>query len=105
MSFRAVGDKIRVSNETYKILVAQIGGYEFKWSHVVDNRDGIETDGRIIILGSRKTLEMLANATNIGADGSFSRAPLGFMQFYSVHTNVEQSYKPCKVCPKNIEPP
>uniref|UniRef100_A0AC34FXI6 Uncharacterized protein n=1 Tax=Panagrolaimus sp. ES5 TaxID=591445 RepID=A0AC34FXI6_9BILA len=48
----------------------------------VDNRDNVTTDGRIIILGSLQTLEMLANATNIGGDGSFSRAPLGLMQFF-----------------------
>uniref|UniRef100_A0A914XY18 Uncharacterized protein n=1 Tax=Panagrolaimus superbus TaxID=310955 RepID=A0A914XY18_9BILA len=59
----------------------------------VDNRDGVEIDGRIIILGSRKTLEMLANATNIGADGSFSRAPPGFMQFYSVHANNDKKLR------------
>uniref|UniRef100_A0A914YT42 MULE transposase domain-containing protein n=1 Tax=Panagrolaimus superbus TaxID=310955 RepID=A0A914YT42_9BILA len=59
----------------------------------VENRDGVEIDGRIILLGSRPTLEMLANATNIGADGSFSRSPPGFMQFYSIHANVGQSYK------------
>uniref|UniRef100_A0A914R429 MULE transposase domain-containing protein n=1 Tax=Panagrolaimus davidi TaxID=227884 RepID=A0A914R429_9BILA len=28
-----VGDKIRISNQTYKKPVAQITGYEFKWSH------------------------------------------------------------------------
>ena len=36
----AVGDRIRISNETYKIPVAQLGGYEFKWSH------GAKTSGR-----------------------------------------------------------
>uniref|UniRef100_A0A914Z1M8 Uncharacterized protein n=1 Tax=Panagrolaimus superbus TaxID=310955 RepID=A0A914Z1M8_9BILA len=52
-------------------------------------------DGRIIILGSRGTLEMLASADRIGGDGSFSRSPPGFMQFYTLHAQNGQSFKPC----------
>lgn len=63
----------------------------------VDNLENVPIDGRIIILGSRQTLEMLADARNIGGDGSFSRAPPGFMQFYSIHANVGQTYKVCVV--------
>uniref|UniRef100_A0A914PFM4 MULE transposase domain-containing protein n=1 Tax=Panagrolaimus davidi TaxID=227884 RepID=A0A914PFM4_9BILA len=52
-------------------------------------------DGRIIILGSRGTLDMLAMADRIAGDGSFSRSPPGFPQFYTVHAQSGQSFKPC----------
>uniref|UniRef100_A0AC35G2H3 FLYWCH-type domain-containing protein n=1 Tax=Panagrolaimus sp. PS1159 TaxID=55785 RepID=A0AC35G2H3_9BILA len=52
-------------------------------------------DGRIIILGSRESLEMLALANQVVGDGSDSRLPAGFMQIWSLHAQRGQTFKPC----------
>ena len=57
--------------------------------------DNKNQTNRSIILGSQESIKTLAESTTWHVDGTFKCSPIGFIQLYTIHAFIYDSYFPC----------
>jgi len=66
-------------------------------SHADEDSNLASQQDRLILLGTKETLDQLESSDDYAVDGTFAKAPQHFLQLYSIHFRDGQSFRPAAI--------